>query len=328
MGPDLPVPTVAGMPSSRATNVLAARAARVSPGTVPGAGERDAPVTEPLDSRRAVRAASAVAPPAATDPLAARLVRGSDGVLQLPGTLRGARVSPPVLAVVGAALVVLVAVVSVLVAVFRTDAAAQPVPTRNEGAPTALATGSTIPTGSGLASTVVTSPAVNPSAPVPTGTTPAPALMVHVVGQVKRPGVVTVPAGSRVKDALDRAGGATRKAVLSGLNLARPVVDGEQIVVPDTAGAPVPVNTLAPPTGPQGAGTTAAPGGAGAGAQVDLNAADQAALEALPEVGPVLAAKILEWRAAHGRFTTVDELGEVSGVGEKTLETLRPHVRV
>uniref|UniRef100_UPI00114156D9 ComEA family DNA-binding protein n=1 Tax=Kytococcus schroeteri TaxID=138300 RepID=UPI00114156D9 len=83
-------------------------------------------------------------------------------------------------------------------------------------------------------------------------------------------------------------------------------------------------------TAPGGAGG-AAPGGAeepGAGGALDLNTADQAALEELPGVGPVTAEHILAWRTEHGRFTSVDELMEVSGIGEKTLETLRPHVSV
>jgi len=147
---------------------------------------------------------------------------------------------------------------------------------------------------------------------------------VHVVGQVRHPGVLQLPAGSRVADAVERAGGATTHADLSAINLARPLVDGEQVRVPRPGDV----------VGPQG---PAAPGGAESGASgsdgggtglVNLNTASQAELEELPGVGPVLAQRILDWRAQHGRFTTVDELGEVSGVGEKTFAQLQPKVTV
>jgi competence protein ComEA len=143
---------------------------------------------------------------------------------------------------------------------------------------------------------------------------------VHVVGQVRHPGVVTLPSGARVEDALRAAGGATAKADLVRVNLARPVVDGEQIVVPKP-GEPV--------TGAAAVG--GAPAWTGSGVStgpVDLNTAGLAELDALPGVGPVLAQRILDWRTQNGRFSTVDELGEVSGIGEKVLANLRPLVRV
>lgn len=130
-------------------------------------------------------------------------------------------------------------------------------------------------------------------------------VVVHVVGEVERPGVVHLPAGSRVTDALDAAGGATAGADLAAVNLARVLADGEQVVVP----------------GP--GSDDAADGGA-----LDLNRADAAALDALPGIGPVLAARIVAWRAEHGRFTSVDELAEVSGIGPALLDGLRGLVRV
>ncbi|MFD6092971.1 ComEA family DNA-binding protein [Oerskovia sp. NPDC060338] len=141
------------------------------------------------------------------------------------------------------------------------------------------------------------------------------AVVVHVVGAVAAPGLVTVPEGSRVADALAAAGDATAEADLAGVNLAREVVDGEQIVVPRpgeaVAAAPGPVT---------GTGSEAGP--------VDLNSADQTALDALSGIGPVLAARIVEWREANGRFTSVEELGEVSGIGDALLARLRDQVRV
>lgn len=147
---------------------------------------------------------------------------------------------------------------------------------------------------------------------------PAPTVsdvVVHVVGAVAAPGLVTVPEGSRVADALSAAGDATPDADLAGVNLAREVVDGEQIVVPRPGEA-----VVAAPGPATGGGTPDGP--------VDLNAADEAALDGLSGIGPVLAARIVEWREANGPFTSVEELGEVSGIGDALLARLRDQVKV
>lgn len=133
---------------------------------------------------------------------------------------------------------------------------------------------------------------------------PGEAVVVHVVGEVHRPGLVRLPPGARVADALDAAGGATEGADLAAVNLARVLADGEQVVVP----AP---GTTA--TGPPG---------------IDLNTADAAALDALPGIGPVLAARIVAWRETNGRFSTVDELAEVAGIGPALLAGIKDQVRV
>ncbi|PVG83424.1 hypothetical protein DDE18_09060 [Nocardioides gansuensis] len=140
---------------------------------------------------------------------------------------------------------------------------------------------------------------------------------VDVAGKVRRPGIAVLPAGSRVVDALEAAGGALRGVDLTSLNLARPLVDGEQVLVGVHAPAGV-------------AGTVGQPGSPSAspGTLVDLNAADEAALETLPGVGPVTAAAIVAWRAEHGGFTAVDELLEVDGIGEATLAQIAPHVTI
>lgn len=141
---------------------------------------------------------------------------------------------------------------------------------------------------------------------------PTEELVVDVAGKVRRPGIAVLPPGSRVVDALEAAGGARRGVDLTSLNLARPVVDGEQILVGVEAAA-----------GVAGSLGSAAPGGE---TLVNLNTADQAALDTLPGVGPVTAEAILSWRDANGGFTSVDELLEVDGIGEATLADLAPHV--
>ena len=150
-------------------------------------------------------------------------------------------------------------------------------------------------------------------------------IIVHVVGQVRHAGVVELPPGSRVVDAIDKAGGAGRKADLSAVNLARVVVDGEQIVVPKPGEATAAAPASSGGGSGGGSGGTAGPTAAGS-AKVNLNTADLAAFDSLPGVGPVLAGRILAWRTEHGRFTSIDELAEVSGIGEKVLANLTPLV--
>lgn len=145
---------------------------------------------------------------------------------------------------------------------------------------------------------------------------------VDVTGKVRRPGIVVLAAGARVVDAVEAAGGARPGVDLSTINLARLLVDGEQIVVGVPAGAA---------GGAPGAGAPVAPvppGAPAGGVLVNLNVASVTELEELPEVGPVTAAAIVAWRDEHGGFTSVDELLEVSGIGEKTMEMIRPHVTV
>lgn len=156
------------------------------------------------------------------------------------------------------------------------------------------------------------------------GAASQPELVVHVVGQVARPGLVRLRAGARVADAIEAAGGAKRGADLAVLNLARALVDGEQVFVPKPGETP-PMASGGPAPGAAGTGA----GGAGSATDmVNLNTADLAALDSLPGVGPVLAQRIMDWRTENGRFTSVEELGEVSGIGDKMLRELRPKVTV
>lgn len=142
-------------------------------------------------------------------------------------------------------------------------------------------------------------------------------LYVHVTGAVNRPGLVTLAVGTRVVDAIAAAGGLSAGADAAAINLARELRDGEQVVVPKQGEAPA------------GGGVGSSGGGAGsASGLVNLNSADQAALEALPHIGPALAARIIAWRKEHGGFTSIDDLREVSGIGEKTFADLAPLVTV
>jgi len=160
---------------------------------------------------------------------------------------------------------------------------------------------------------LVTAAAAGPSTPPPSA---APEVVVSVTGRVARPGLIRLPDGARVADALASAGGALPGTDLMGLNIARRLSDGEQLLV-----------GVAPPPG-QPVDEATSPSSAGTSRKVDLNAATLEQLDVLPGVGPVTAQHILDWRAAHGRFTSVDQLREVSGIGQARLARLKDLVRV
>jgi competence protein ComEA len=151
-----------------------------------------------------------------------------------------------------------------------------------------------------------------------TGATAPTGLVVHVAGSVVAPGVHELPAGARVVDAIEAAGGLAGDADGARINLAAPLVDGARVYVPAVGEEPPPV-ALGDVAGP----SAAAPTG-----PVNLNTADAAALEALPGVGPATAAAILEHRTKVGAFTSVDQLLDVPGIGEAKLEALRDLVAV
>lgn len=155
-------------------------------------------------------------------------------------------------------------------------------------------------------------------------------VVVSVVGLVHKPGLVTLQPGARIADALEAAGGALDGADLIGLNMARRVGDGEQIVVGIEAppGQPVTMgSSVAGDVGPSPSRGVSAPASGAPSGQVDLNTATVEDLDALPGVGPVTAEAIVAWRAAHGRFDNVDQLGDVDGIGPARLEKLRELVR-
>ncbi len=249
------------------------------------------------------------------------------GLLTMPEELRAGRIHVSSAAIVAMLALIVAVGCAFLLRILWAERAAQAPPvapgvvsTRGADRPSAAAPpgGVTITTGT-------------ESTDAGAGAVAASQLVVHVVGQVLRPGLVRLKGGARVADAIEAAGGATKAADLSGLNLARPVVDGEQVVVPKPGEVPVPVGGLG--AGPGGAGGAVGGSGGSAGAGgaaglVNLNTAGLAEFDTLPGVGPVLAQRILDWRTEHGRFSSVDELREVSGIGDTLLGRLRTKVTV
>lgn len=259
--------------------------------------------------------------PRASEPSArvAEILHDRDpSVLELPSTVATGRYSVSRQAIIGIALVVAlaVAVLGGRYLMARQDAAPQPVAEVADEGDRSAFTGED---GEGAASEDAGSDgAADPGAAA--GPTAEPDVTVHVVGEVESPGIVSLPGGARVADALEHAGGETSDADLTGVNLARELVDGEQVVVPKPGETPV---AAAPPAGAGNPGGPASPD-----APVNLNTADLTTLETLPGVGPVLAQRIMDWRLEHGQFVAVEELGEVSGIGDKTYEQLAPKVTV
>lgn len=267
----------------------------------PAVSETHTRVRRPAGPREDDPSPEVTAPPASVVPLpgrhAARRTTG-DSAGWLPETVRGrVALGPGPLAVV-----------AVLVALGLGVSAWWVI--RSE--PTPVAPVAPVGSTQGLAS-----PAAS-AAPGPTeaGSTTGETVTVDVAGKVRRPGIVVLDLGARVVDALREAGGARRGVDLSPLNLARVLVDGEQVVV----GIAAPAVGLPAATAPVGADT--------GGPLVNLNTADLTTLEGLPEVGPVTAQAIVTWRESNGGFTAVSELLEVDGIGEATLATVTPFVTV
>jgi competence protein ComEA len=134
-------------------------------------------------------------------------------------------------------------------------------------------------------------------------------MVVHVAGAVGEPGVYRLPAGSRVTDAVRRAGRATGQAALEGINLAALLTDGQQVVVPGRAAG--------------GSATAAAGGSAATDGPISLGTATLEELDTVEGIGPVTAQNILEYRDEHGGLSSVDELDQISGIGPATMESLR-----
>ena len=222
------------------------------------------------------------------------------------------------------ALVVLLAVVAITLAIslgksVATEVSPQPEPSK-PAAPSIAQQPPTVTNGA-------PPPSQPPSQPV--------AIRVHVTGAVAKPGVVTLPSGAIVQDAIEAAGGLTDAAVPGDLNLAAPVGAGMQVKV-GSQGEESHVSAGEQPAGPKasgqsntgGQGSSAAGSGDNAGGRVNLNTATAEELETLPGIGPVTAAAIIAWREEHGGFTAATELQEITGIGPKTFTKLEPHVTV
>lgn len=195
----------------------------------------------------------------------------------------------------------------------------------------------------GSASPVNSTPDPNTMAPA----TPS-SIRVHVIGRVNDPGVHEIPVNGRIIDAIDAAGGMASGAHPGSLNMAQPVCDGCQILIPASGNGKViapsgvqggggsPGGQPAPGGGGALSGAAAVPGGNGAATQggptsgdlVDLNTATVEQLQTIDGVGPVMAERIFTWRQEHGRFTSVDELQEIDGIGPKKFAKLKDRVRV
>lgn len=160
-----------------------------------------------------------------------------------------------------------------------------------------------------------------PPASAPASASAPVEIVVHVVGAVRRPGLVRLVEGARVQDAVDAAGGLTRDARPGRLNLAQVLGDGQQVVI---GRGRDPVSEVRDGSAPPG--TSAGP--RASASTLDLNRASATELEQLPGVGPVTAAAIVGWRTQHGRFSAVAELQQVDGIGPKTYAQIAPHVRV
>lgn len=211
------------------------------------------------------------------------------------------RATPRVRIAVGAAVVLFIAAVAVaaLVSSAATGGGAQ----------------GTIVAGGGAAATDPGDAAAADGGPSGSPRVATPPLLVHVLGAVTRPGLVELAAGARVVDAVAAAGGFTAEADPAGVNLARPVVDGEQLVVLAVGQAPPPAT-----------GSAGGSSGATADGTVHLNTADVAALDTLPRIGPALAQRIIDWREANGPFTSADQLLEVAGIGDTVFSGLADKV--
>jgi competence protein ComEA len=167
-------------------------------------------------------------------------------------------------------------------------------------------------TGTATAPDVAAAPLAGAGEPASPGLAAPANVVVHVVGAVRRPGLYRLRSGLRVADAVARAGGATHKADLAAINLAAPLVDGTQVLVPTRAAA--------------GASGSSGAAGAGAGAaatKVSLSTATLEQLDALPGVGPITAQKIIDYRTEHGSFASVDDLDAVPGIGPARIDELR-----
>jgi competence protein ComEA len=268
----------------------------------------------PVDPVGAAVPASLPAPLPVPGRHAAR--RGTPIEAWVPEPLRGRiGLGPWHLVVIAVLISLALALTCGLVLSRRSSAVASPAPAVRSTSPLVTMSAAPVEAASGAVA-MPASPAPASPAPASGSSGPAPAMVtVDVEGKVRRPGIVIVPAGSRVTDALAAAGGVPHRRALRGVNLAAVLTDGQQIVV-------------GPGAAPAAGSTSPAGASPAADAPVNLNTATAEQLDTLPDVGPVTAQSIIEWREENGGFTSVQELLEVDGIGPVTLQKLAPHVTV
>ncbi|MFE7798815.1 helix-hairpin-helix domain-containing protein [Nocardia sp. NPDC057440] len=248
----------------------------------------------------------------------------------VPERFRGARFDPGWRGVVTLALVGLTAVVAAAVVVLRERPVAQPVPP----VPAVHATIAVRPSPQLSSAPIVAAPpGAAPVSPDGPESVTGVELVVSVVGLVHNGGLLRIPNGSRVADAITAAGGVKEGADLSGLNLAQRLQDGDQVLVGATGPSPGPPQWGSTTIGAGRTVTHPAPHAGSASspsptARIDLNAATESDLDVLPGVGPVTARAIIAWRTKNGRFTDIGQLGEIDGIGPARLARLRGLVKI
>ena len=236
-------------------------------------------------------------------------------------------IAPRAAIIAGSALLILALALALRAVLVSTGAGGQTAPAAAAGASVAMRPPPT-GTASSPAMRPVTAPATGSAAGADGLTDISGSVVVHVTGAVSRPGVVTLPPGSRVTDAINAVGGARADADTEQLNLARVLTDGEQIRVPRVGEvlpdpAPQPSGAATP-----GAGTAPGKSSGGASGTININTASATELEKLPGIGPALAQRIVEYRDSHGPFASVDALTDVPGIGKAKLEGLRDQATV
>ena len=233
-------------------------------------------------------------------------------------------IAPRAAIIAGSALLILALALALRAVLVSTGAGSHAAPAAAAGASAPMR-----PPPTGAAASPAMNPTTGPAAGPGGLSTTSGSVVVHVTGAVSRPGVVTLPPGSRVTDAINAVGGASAEADTQQLNLARVLSDGEQIRVPR-------IGEVLPDPAPQPGGATApgartAPGKSGDGGAsgtVNINTASASELEKLPGIGPALAQRIVEYRDSHGPFASVDSLTDVPGIGKAKLEGLREQATV
>ena len=218
----------------------------------------------------------------------------------MPEPLRNARIDPGRRGMIVLVLVAAIAAVATAVGVWRDRPEPRPVETSVVAAVGEL---------SASPSATLSPAAATGAGPVPATPPPNTEILVSVTGLVVNPGVVRLPADARVADAITAAGGTQAGANLTGMNLAAKLADGDSVVVTDTPAAAGPAPAAAGGVAGASGGSASSPG------LVNLNTADEAALDTLPGVGPVMAQNIIAWRDSNGKFSSIEQLQEISGIG-------------